>query len=120
MQAITVQLLKKIFASAKGRKPERIIMFRDGISEGQFLKVLSTELQALKAACRELEEGYEPLITYLVVQKRHHTRFFPATNNKDYMYMNGNVIAGTVVTHPAPEHRGTKPSIAAVVGSQDD
>ena len=72
-------------------------MFRDGISEGQFLKVLSTELQALKAACRELEEGYEPLITYLVVQKRHHTRFFPATNNKDDMYRNGNVIAGTVV-----------------------
>merc|ERR1712096_263660 len=30
----------------------------------------------------------------IVVQKRHHTRFFPTDNNK---YKNGNALAGTVV-----------------------
>ena len=86
MQEVTAKLLKKFFDASKGRKPEKLIMFRDGVSEGQFLKVLSSELLAIKAACREMEEGYEPPITYLVVQKRHHTRFFPADNDKTNVY----------------------------------
>ena len=86
MKEITVTLLKKFFESNKGRKPEKLVMFRDGVSEGQFLKVLANELVAMKEACRELEEGYEPSITYLVVQKRHHTRFFPADDDKTNVY----------------------------------
>ena len=86
MQEVTVKLLKKFFEGSKGRKPEKLIMFRDGVSEGQFLKVLANELVAMKAACRELEDGYEPSITYLVVQKRHHTRFFPADDDKSNVY----------------------------------
>ena len=94
MKNVIVILLKKFFEKNDGRKPERLIMFRDGVSEGQFLTVLAQEVMAMRAACRQLEEGYEPPITYLVVQKRHHTRFFPADNNK---YRNGNALAGTVV-----------------------
>ena len=86
MQEVTVKLLKKFFEGSKGRKPEKLIMFRDGVSEGQFLKVLANELVAMKAACRELEDGYEPSITYLVVQKRHHTRFFPVDDDKFNVY----------------------------------
>ena len=94
MKNVIVILLKKFFEKNDGRKPERLIMFRDGVSEGQFLTVLAQEVMAMRAACRQLEEGYEPPITYFVVQKRHHTRFFPADNNK---YRNGNALAGTVV-----------------------
>ena len=36
--------------------------------------VLASELVAMREACKELEDGYEPMITYIVVQKRHHTR----------------------------------------------
>jgi len=94
MKNVTKNLLVKFHAANKGRKPEKIIMFRDGVSEGQFLTVLARELVAMRQACKELEEGYEPQITYIVVQKRHHTRFFPTDNNK---YKNGNALAGTVV-----------------------
>ena len=94
MKNITVALLKKFYERSNGRKPERLIMFRDGVSEGQFLTVLAKELMAIRDACKELEADYEPPITYLVVQKRHHTRFFPADNNK---YRNGNALAGTVI-----------------------
>merc|ERR1712013_957062 len=94
MKNITVALLKKFYERNNGRKPERLIMFRDGVSEGQFLTVLAKELMAIREACKELEADYEPPITYLVVQKRHHTRFFPADNNK---YRNGNALAGTVI-----------------------
>merc|ERR1712240_441974 len=94
MKNVTKNLLMKFHSANKGRKPEKIIMFRDGVSEGQFLTVLARELLAMRQACKELEEGYEPQITYIVVQKRHHTRFFPVDNNK---YKNGNALAGTVV-----------------------
>lgn len=49
-------------------------MFRDGVSESQFLEVLSFELRAMRAACTELQPNYEPSMTFIVVQKRHHTR----------------------------------------------
>ena len=51
----------------------------------------SGELMAIRAACKELEESYEPRITYIVIQKRHHTRFFPMDQNK---YRKGNALAG--------------------------
>lgn len=46
---------------------------------------------------------YQPGITFLVVQKRHHTRFFPNPKDGDGS-RNNNVLAGTIVdreiTHP--------------------
>merc|ERR1712096_12989 len=74
MKNVTRNLLQKFYEKNDGRKPEKIVMFRDGCSEGQFLTVLAKELLAMREACRELEEDYQPSITYLVVQKRHHTR----------------------------------------------
>ena len=94
MKNVTKNLLLKFHEANKGRKPEKIIMYRDGVSEGQFLTVLASELVAMREACRELEDGYKPEITYIIVQKRHNTRFFPSDNNK---YKNGNALAGTVV-----------------------
>ena len=58
------------------------------------MSVLSNEVKAIREACAQLEEGYQPALTFLVVQKRHHTRFFPTDNNQ---YRNGNALAGTVV-----------------------
>jgi len=92
---VTKSLLMKFYNINNKRKPEQIIMFRDGVSEGQFGKVLAFELLAMREACKALDPEYEPCITYLVVQKRHHTRFFAEDGNK--YFKNGNVLAGTVV-----------------------
>jgi len=59
-------------------KPTRIIFYRDGVSEGQFSQVLSHELRAIREACMKLEVDYQPGISFIVVQKRHHTRLFCA------------------------------------------
>lgn len=59
-------------------KPTRIIFYRDGVSEGQFAHVLSYELRAIREACMKLEVDYQPGISFIVVQKRHHTRLFCA------------------------------------------
>ena len=45
------------------------------------MQVIKTEVAAIQQACIALEEGYEPGITFLVVQKRHHTRLFCADRN---------------------------------------
>ncbi|KAF9226544.1 argonaute-like protein [Gyrodon lividus] len=72
--------------------PSRLIFYRDGVSEGQFKQVLDQEVDALKAACKEL--GIDPKITVIVVAKRHHVRFFPRQGEGD---KSGNCPAGTVV-----------------------
>ncbi|TGZ63182.1 hypothetical protein CRM22_007061 [Opisthorchis felineus] len=91
------------FYRATRFKPTRIIYYRDGVSEGQFLNVLNHELRAIREACVKLELGYQPGITFIVVQKRHHTRLFCA-DKKDQMGKSGNIPAGTtvdqVITHP--------------------
>ncbi|GKB80914.1 PAZ domain-containing protein [Tanacetum coccineum] len=62
------------FRKATGHKPHRLIFYRDGVSEGQFSEVL---LDKIRKACISLEENYMPPVTFIVIQKRHHTRFFP-------------------------------------------
>jgi eukaryotic translation initiation factor 2C len=34
-------------------------------------------MNEIRAACQQISNGYKPAITFLVVQKRHHTRLFP-------------------------------------------
>ena len=46
------------------------------------MKVILNEVAAIQKACKMLEEGYEPGITFVVVQKRHHTRLF-CVDDKD-------------------------------------
>ncbi|KAF7106241.1 hypothetical protein CFC21_106985 [Triticum aestivum] len=65
------------FYQKNRRKPERIIFYRDGVSESQFSPVLLHEVDAIRKACISLDEHYVPPITFLVVQKRHQTRLFP-------------------------------------------
>ncbi|KAK3281973.1 Protein argonaute-3 [Cymbomonas tetramitiformis] len=84
------------FLRTTRKKPERVVFFRDGVSEGQFQQILLDELPKLRAACAQLDEEYRPPITFVVVQKRHNTRLFlqdpgQATDRS------GNVPPGTVV-----------------------
>lgn len=91
-----VQILLKRFRAATGAKPEKIIFYRDGVSEGQFKDVLLHELRAIQLACYDLHEGFKPAITFIVVKKRHHTRFF-AENREDQCGKSKNIPPGTVV-----------------------
>ena len=57
--------------------PHRLVFFRDGVSEGQFPLVLRHEMNKIRGACQALSPAYKPAITFIIVQKRHHTRLFP-------------------------------------------
>ncbi|KAG0205476.1 Protein argonaute 10 [Mortierella sp. GBA30] len=90
------------FRKQTNRFPDRILFYRDGVSEGQYAQVMATEVAAVKEACRHVNEKYNPPVTFCIVKKRHHARLFPMSNND--ADRSGNCIAGTVVdsaiTHP--------------------
>lgn len=86
------------FRKKNGRLPEKIFYFRDGVSDSQFQQVMGSEWNAMLDACRDVQEGYEEIVklTIIVVQKRHHTRFFPI-DKRISQDRNNNVPPGTVV-----------------------
>jgi eukaryotic translation initiation factor 2C len=65
-----------------GRLPEHMIVYRDGVSEGQFEQALAIELPAIRDAL-ELHGSLDCKIVFVVCHKRHHTRlvFEDAPNN---------------------------------------
>ncbi|CCX33115.1 Similar to Protein argonaute 12; acc. no. Q7Y001 [Pyronema omphalodes CBS 100304] len=77
--------------------PTKIMVYRDGVSEGEFQKILDVELHKIKMAFSQCgaPTGYNPKVTIIVVGKRHHTRFYPT--DPKYTDENGNPSNGTVV-----------------------
>ncbi|KAI5680651.1 hypothetical protein M9H77_01878 [Catharanthus roseus] len=86
------------FKKSTGCKPLRIIFYRDGVTDGQFYQVLLYELDAIRKAGESLEPGYQPPVTFIVVQNRHHTRLFP-NNHTEWSSTDrsGNILPGTAV-----------------------
>lgn len=85
--------------------PENIILYRDGVSEGQFQLVLDEELSRMKKACQQkypaasTKAGF-PRFTIIIVGKRHNLRLYPSTVETS---ANGNPKNGTVVDRSITE-----------------
>ncbi|KJR88114.1 RNA interference and protein silencing protein (Qde2) [Sporothrix schenckii 1099-18] len=89
--------------------PQNILVYRDGVSEGQYPLVVAEELPRLRAACRDVYPAADqakglPKMTLVVVGKRHHTRFYPTTA-ADADDRTGNTKPGTVVDRGVTEAR---------------
>jgi eukaryotic translation initiation factor 2C len=88
--------------------PENILLYRDGVSEGQYETVLKVELPQIRKACRNVylasdtEKGI-PRISIIVVGKRHNTRFYP-TKVQD-ADRSSNPMNGTIVDRGVTEAR---------------
>ncbi|KAH6988693.1 putative RNA interference and gene silencing protein [Ilyonectria destructans] len=88
--------------------PENILVYRDGVSEGQYDKVVNEELPRLRKACTVVYPASDqknglPHFTIVIVGKRHHTRFYPTKEaNAD---RSGNPKPGTVVDRGVTEAR---------------
>ncbi|PSR77740.1 hypothetical protein PHLCEN_2v7724 [Hermanssonia centrifuga] len=101
-QELTEMLVERLVAYKKNVKalPERVIVYRDGVSEGQYKLVLEKELPQILAAfdrfnTRDQPGTYRPSLSIVVCGKRHHARF-PATS-AEHTTQNGNTLPGTVV-----------------------
>ena len=76
--------------------PERIVYYRDGVSESEFDTIRTQEGRMLHDLTVEL--GIQAKVALIVAIKRHHTRFFA---DKDIASKLGNVPCGTVVENSA-------------------
>ncbi|RWA08504.1 hypothetical protein EKO27_g6616 [Xylaria grammica] len=87
----------ELFRGVNQRLPENIIIYRDGVSEGQFATVLEKELPLIRNACRGFYSPASglPKLLLVVSVKRHQTRFYPT--NKNHMVRSRNIKNGTVV-----------------------
>ncbi|CAM9587090.1 unnamed protein product [Heterosigma akashiwo] len=94
LEAMVTELFGQ-FHTRNGINPQRIIFYRDGVGENQYAAVAAREITAIKRACEKLEPGWNPPITFVIVQKRHHTRLF-AHNEQDQDH-SGNIQPGLVV-----------------------
>lgn len=82
VEGLTAMILERLdlfYQKNKNRLPDKIIVYRDGVSEGQYKIVLERELPAIQAAFEKQygDEKKWPKLTIIIVGKRHHTRFYP-------------------------------------------
>jgi eukaryotic translation initiation factor 2C len=96
--------------------PQRVVIYRYGVSEGMFDSLLSHEVAAIRSALLELSSCPEragkegctndhcvscrPPITYIVAHKDHNTKIVPARRETNHRGKITNVPSGTVVDSP--------------------
>lgn len=95
MKDMTLAHLKSWAANNGGQLPKKIIVFRDGVSEGQWSMARQLEAASIKEAVQLAAPGRDIPLTYIVCLKRHHMRVFP--RNANDADRSGNLPAGTVV-----------------------
>ncbi|EME87368.1 uncharacterized protein MYCFIDRAFT_15080, partial [Pseudocercospora fijiensis CIRAD86] len=117
---VTEMFLECLMAFGQGTQqlPQRILYYRDGVSEDQYHQVLEQEVASIRQAyltwliCRYSEpqrgerskssRSPEIPVSAIVVGKRHHTRFFSRNDAMSYRDkpggpINGNIKPGLVV-----------------------
>ena len=82
--------------------PENIVIYRDGVSEGQYGLVIEKELKGMREACKlKYPAGKAPNFTIIICGKRHNTRFYPT--DVEQTGRTGNPRPGTVVDRGVTE-----------------
>ncbi|KAK0647518.1 Protein argonaute-2 [Lasiodiplodia hormozganensis] len=104
VSSLTTMLISRLrLWQTKGKNsslPENILVYRDGVSEGQYNLVMQEEIPQLREACRQLYPPAQtakglPRLAVVIVGKRHHTRFYPTA--EAHADKNSNTKPGTVV-----------------------
>ncbi|RWS18865.1 Piwi1-like protein, partial [Leptotrombidium deliense] len=85
--------------------PQRVVVYRDGVSEGQIQHVYETELKKIKEAIGSAVAGTgtggtsdKLQLTFIIVNKRVNTRFFLCGEDPEYRNPTPGTIVDTVVT----------------------
>eukprot|EP00438_Fugacium_kawagutii_P023606 Skav205962 [mRNA] locus=scaffold442:378046:389487:+ [translate_table: standard] len=73
---MTMKILEKWKNAHKGQLPKIIFYYRDGVSDGQFVNVLTRELNLLEHGFKQMDPTYSPQLVIIVGQKRHQTRLW--------------------------------------------
>jgi aubergine-like protein len=90
----------KTYYDINGCLPERILMYRDGVGDGDIHYIHTGEVQILEKTLKEIygqrSPGVEPRFCFIIVSKRINTRFFAKANGGVENPGSGVVIDSTV------------------------
>ncbi|GIY42047.1 piwi-like protein 2 [Caerostris extrusa] len=75
LKLLFVSSLRKYF-EVNHRLPQKIIMYRDGVSDGQMEVVSKYEAEQLVSCFKHFSVDYSPSLSVVVVQKRINTRMY--------------------------------------------
>ncbi|KAI6174054.1 Protein argonaute-2 [Aphelenchoides besseyi] len=96
-------------ACANGRRPTRVLVLRDGISEGRQQNVVQHELPAIRLGVIEglkrtaENANVQPKITLIVATKEHFKRFFRGNSQQVSNTSPGDIISGKITRSDVPE-----------------
>jgi aubergine-like protein len=76
-----------------GLLPEKIIIYRDGISDGQLKLVTDYEIPQIQSAFSMVDVNYNPTLAVIITKKRGNARFFAKISNNNLI----NPPCGTVI-----------------------
>ncbi|KAI5116017.1 hypothetical protein M0805_004388 [Coniferiporia weirii] len=98
LKDMMIERLEAFREKSRNALPTRVLVYRDGVSEGQYRTVVAEEMPSIIESFRKYDQPgkpYRPKLTIVVCGKRHHTRFYPMDpSNADQL---GNPRPGTVV-----------------------
>ncbi|KIW18991.1 hypothetical protein PV08_03281 [Exophiala spinifera] len=128
LKDMVMERLRGYYDANKQQLPQRILVYRDGLSEGQFKICEEQELPQITAAIeavftekgRALSQGQSIPVALICAVKRHHTRFFPTSDvqqdtptligygapGKKSSRYNFNPMPGTMVTEKVTYGKG--------------
>ncbi|XP_067145142.1 protein argonaute-1-like [Centruroides vittatus] len=98
LKSMLIEVIKT-YKQENKTTPKKFIFYRDGVADGDFHKVVDYELKQIREACRELNmdnDERKTAVTFIIVGKRHHTRFIPVDQEEE-VGKHGNIPPGTTV-----------------------
>ncbi|KAF8121197.1 Piwi-domain-containing protein [Boletus edulis] len=97
LRDMMVDRLKLFQKKNNSKLPERILIYRSGISQSHFNHLREVERPLIIEAFKAVSSGapYRPRFTIVVCSKSRHVRFYPT--EQDDATRNGNPLPGTVV-----------------------
>ncbi|CAF1184445.1 unnamed protein product [Adineta steineri] len=78
--------------------PEKIVIYRDGVSDGQLAVVAEHELPQIIETFPKIMPGYEPKLAVVIVKKRGNARFFQVDGRNIQNPHPGTIIDHTVTS----------------------
>lgn len=72
--------------------PDKIIIYRDGVGDGQLNMVADYEVEQLRSCFSSFGEDYSPKLSVVVVQKRINTRLMAIVSSGFCLFASQNVF----------------------------
>lgn len=90
----------KNYNELNGSLPQRIIIYRDGVGDGQLNAVVETEIPQLLECFKEIGSDYNPKVSIVVVKKRINSRFFAPGGGNELINPPPGTVVDSTVTRP--------------------